>query len=53
MKKKFKGRKKNPQYYIISFYWKDISAFNELVIKSTPAKKEDYFAFYGTISPTS
>ena len=30
----FKGRKKGPQYWIISFCAKDIPTFNELVIKN-------------------
>ena len=36
---KFKGRKNAPQYWIISFYSKDIRSFNKLVIKNTLVKK--------------
>ena len=36
---KFKGRKKGQQYWIISFYSKDVPTFNELVIKNTLVKK--------------
>ena len=38
-KNKFKGRKKGPQYLIISFYSKDIPMCNELVIKNTLVKR--------------
>ena len=37
--KKFTGRKKDPQYLIISFYSEDITTFNELVIKNTHVKR--------------
>ena len=36
---KIKHRKKPPEYWIISFYSKDIPTFNELVIKNTLVKK--------------
>ena len=32
-------QKKDPQYWIISFYSKDISTFNELVIKNNLVKR--------------
>ena len=38
-KKRQKSRKKGPQYWIISFYSKDIPTFNELVIKNTLVKR--------------
>ena len=47
---KFRGRKKGPQYCIISFYPKHVPTFNELVIKNTPVKN---FYFYGRSSPAS
>ena len=36
---KFKGRKKGPQYLIISFYLKYISTFNKSVIKNSIVKR--------------
>ena len=40
---KFKGRKKDPQGCIISFYSKDTHMFNELVIKNIADKNETIF----------
>ena len=39
LQNKFKGRKKGPKNFIISFYSKDIPSFNELVIKNTLVKR--------------
>ena len=39
---KFKGRKKDPQCCINSFYSKDIPTITESVIKYTPVKKRPF-----------
>ena len=39
LKNKLKGRKKGPQYLIISFLSKDIPTLNELVIKNALVKR--------------
>ena len=46
-------RKKGLQSCIISIYSKDISTFNELVIKNTHVKGKTNFHFYGKVSPVS
>ena len=48
-----KSIKRSPRCWTISFYSKDIPTFNELVIKNTLVKKQDYFCFYGRVSLAS
>ena len=48
-----KGRKKVPQYWINSFYSKDVPTFDKLGLKNTFVKKHDHFRFYEKALPAS